>query len=192
MGIITGPIRKGMGSDVAIALNNPKYPHNVGAAVRAASCYNVPQVWFSGERVLLEVEKNGRIPREERMRGYMHVETYHGDYYFDAFEGTGVTPVAIELVPGAENLIDFVHPEKALYVFGPEDGSLPSVALRHCHRFVKIPTSHCTNLAAAVYTVLYDRHAKRVSMGLESPNDLREDRGEWTEPDQMLEEVGVR
>jgi hypothetical protein len=151
----------------------------------------VPQVWFSGERVLLELEENGRIPREERMRGYMHVETYHGNYFFDAFEGTGVTPVAVELTPGSENLIEFEHPEKALYVFGPEDGSLPSVALRHCHRFVKIPTSHCTNLSAAIYTVLYDRHSKRVRAGLETPNDLREERG-WEEPDDMLLEVGVR
>jgi tRNA(Leu) C34 or U34 (ribose-2'-O)-methylase TrmL len=31
---------------------------------------------------------------------------------------------------------------------------------RFCHRFVKIPTKHCLNLANAVATVLYDRHAK--------------------------------
>lgn len=186
----TGPIEKGMGSDVAIALWNTKYPHNVGAAVRAASCYGVDQVWFSGDRVMLEVEKQGRLPREERMRGYKEVETYHGDYFFDAFEGTGVVPVAIELVPGAENLIEFEHPEKALYVFGPEDGSIPAVARRHCHRFVQIPTFHCTNLAAAVYTVLYDRHLKRVWSGLETPNSLREDRM-FDEPDYMHELVGV-
>jgi tRNA(Leu) C34 or U34 (ribose-2'-O)-methylase TrmL len=59
-------------------------------------------------------------------------------------------------------------------VFGPEDGSLNRAVLARCHRFVVIPTTHCTtthctNLAAAVYTVLSDRHAKRVRAGLETP-----------------------
>lgn len=159
-------------SNVAVGLWNPKYAHNVGGVVRAASCYGVPQVWFSGSRVKDEVEIAERIPREERMRGYNGVSICHSDRFFDEF--SGVTPVAIELTPGAENLIEFEHPENALYVFGPEDGSLPRVALGLCHRFVKIPTRHCTNLAAAVYTVLYDRHLKRVWSGLESPYELND------------------
>jgi tRNA(Leu) C34 or U34 (ribose-2'-O)-methylase TrmL len=56
--------------------------------------------------------------------------------------------------------MDFQHPDNAVYVFGPEDGSIPQVLRRHCHRFVKIPAKHCTNLAAAVYIVLYDRAYK--------------------------------
>ena len=179
-------IKPGMGIPPAVALTNPKYPHNVGAAVRAASCYGFKQVWFSGDRVKHEIEKTGRLPREERMRGYKDVELYHGDYFFDAFDD--VVPVAIELVKGAENLVEFDHPENALYVFGPEDGSINSVTLRHCHRFVKIPTHHCLNLSTAVATVLYDRHLKRVWSGLEPPNELTELRG-WEEPDSMIAEA---
>src|SRR6266567_9514872 len=54
MGIVTGPIRRGDGITPAIGLVDPKFPHNVGAAVRAASCYGIRQVWFSGERVLCD------------------------------------------------------------------------------------------------------------------------------------------
>ena len=39
MGIVTGPVRPGDGVTPAVALVDPKFPHNVGAAVRAASCY---------------------------------------------------------------------------------------------------------------------------------------------------------
>ena len=70
MGIVTGPIRRGDGIAPAVALVDPKFPHNVGAAVRAASCYGVRQVWFSGDRVQLDGAKRQRLPREERMRGY--------------------------------------------------------------------------------------------------------------------------
>jgi hypothetical protein len=51
--------------------------------------------------------------------------------------------VAVELRRNAESLIDFVHPEHALYVFGPEDGSLGRATLAQCHRFLVIPTRHC-------------------------------------------------
>src|SRR5437764_14582815 len=70
MGIVTGPVRPGDGITPAIALVDPKFPHNVGAAVRAASCYGVRQVWFSGDRVRLDGARRQRLPREERMRGY--------------------------------------------------------------------------------------------------------------------------
>jgi tRNA(Leu) C34 or U34 (ribose-2'-O)-methylase TrmL len=187
--IVTGQIRRGDGQPPAIALIDPKFPHNVGAAVRAASCYGVGQVWFTGDRVHLVSEKRYRLPREERMRGYQEVELRHADLVFDAFARDTV-PVAVELRRGAESLIDFEHPDKALYVFGPEDGSLSRPVLGLCHRFVVIPTRHCTNLAAAVYTVLYDRHAKRVRVDLERPHTLAESRG-FAEPDQMSAAVGV-
>src|SRR5262245_40303766 len=109
------------------------------------------------------------------MRGYREVQVRHADRFFDQF--ADAVPVAVELRSNAENLIEFEHPERALYVFGPEDGSLDRAVLGQCHRFVVIPTRHCTNLAAAVYTVLYDRHAKRVRAGLEPPHRLAEPRG---------------
>jgi tRNA(Leu) C34 or U34 (ribose-2'-O)-methylase TrmL len=189
MGIQTGPVRRGDGHTPAIVLIDPKFPHNVGAAVRAASCYGVRQVWFTGDRVHLVGERRIRLPREERMRGYQEVELRHSDQPFDAFDATTV-PVAVEVRRNAESLIDFIHPEHAVYVFGPEDGSLGRATLGLCHRFVTIPTRHCTNLAAAIYTVLYDRHAKRVAAGLEPVNTIV-GRG-FDEPDHMADAVGVR
>jgi tRNA(Leu) C34 or U34 (ribose-2'-O)-methylase TrmL len=178
----------------AVALVNPKYPHNVGAAVRAAACFGISQVWFSGDRVTLTADKRQRLPREERMKGYHDVDLVHSDRFFDAF-ARDVVPVAVELRDGAELLPQFQHPERALYVFGPEDGGLGAVQLRHCHRVVVIPTRHCVNLAAAVYLTLYDRLVKRQALGLDPVlpigEVLAETRG-FLEPDSMAEAVGVR
>jgi len=189
MGIRSGTVQRGDGRAPAVVLIDPKFPHNVGAAVRAASCYGVGQVWFTGERVQLVGERRYRLPREERMRGYQEIELRHADRPFQAFE-RDVVPVAVELRRSAEPLITFEHPEHAVYVFGPEDGSLDRAVLGLCHRFVVIPTRHCTNLAAAVYTVLYDRHAKRFAAGLEPMNSVV-GRG-FDEPDHMADAVGVR
>jgi tRNA(Leu) C34 or U34 (ribose-2'-O)-methylase TrmL len=157
---------KWIGLTPAVALLDPKFAHNVGGVLRACSCFGARQLWWSGDRVTLDVRKGQRLPREERMKGYRDVEMVRDDRIFDAF-GPGVTPVAVELRPGAESLAEFEHPERPLYVFGPEDGSIPAVALRHCHRFVVIPSRHCLNLAAAAYVVLYDRLVKRHRLGLE-------------------------
>lgn len=185
---MTDTIKQGVGADLAVALFNPKFPHNVGATVRAASCFGVPQVWFTGSRVSLEGGKGERrLPREERMKGYGEVELCHGDYFFDAFP-RDVVPVAIEVRENSEPLPSFVHPEKAVYVFGPEDGGLQRATLQHCQRFVSIPMRHCANLSAAVYMVLYDRMTK-VGTDFVMPGDV-ESRG-WSEPDHMSEAVGV-
>lgn len=163
-----------IGQPPAVALINPKYPHNVGAALRACSCWGLGQLWWTGDRVSLDVAHGERLPREERMKGYRDVEMHIDDRLFDRFGKGAVTPVAVELLPAAQSLVDFEHPEDALYVFGPEDGGLPKPIRLACHRFVFIPTHHCLNLAAAVNVVLYDRRLKRQREGREAGGPLRD------------------
>jgi tRNA(Leu) C34 or U34 (ribose-2'-O)-methylase TrmL len=154
----------------AIVLHMPKYPHNVGQIVRLASAYGIAQVWYSGDRIREAIGM--RLPREERMRRYEDVVLVnHADPLARLCEALpGARPVAVELRPNSESLVDFVHPDALppedrqhgppIYVFGPEDGSLPGPVVKRCHRFVVIPSYECLNLAASVATILYDRMAK--------------------------------
>jgi tRNA(Leu) C34 or U34 (ribose-2'-O)-methylase TrmL len=154
----------------AILLHDPKYPHNVGQVVRLASAYGIAQVWYSGDRIRRAL--GDRLPREERMRRYADVTLInHPDPLARLLDAVpGACPVAVELRPGSESLVDFAHPDglddesggnPPIYVFGPEDGSLSGPIVKRCHRFVVIPSFECLNLAASVATVLYDRMAKR-------------------------------
>lgn len=169
---------------VELLLVRPKFAHNVGAAIRAASCFGANGVTFTEDRFGLDSLK--RLPREERMKGYTDVrwtQLVGESRPIDRINDGTYTPVAIELVPGSQSLPYFEHPENALYVFGPEDGSLPDGIRRNCHAFVTIPTFHCTNLSAAIYMVLYDRIAKRGLAGLEDlPTVDGENRGWWHSP----------
>ncbi len=161
-----------LGVTPAICLVNPRYAHNVGAAVRAASCFGVKQLWFTGDRVSLTPSGKQRLPREERMKGYKDVTIVNFDYVFDQFPAA--TPVAVELIEGAQQLPFFEHPPNPIYVFGPEDGSIPHAFRQHCHRFVVIPLAHCSNLSAAVYMTLYDRLCKRLLNGDEPARPMSE------------------
>jgi tRNA C32,U32 (ribose-2'-O)-methylase TrmJ len=170
----------------AILLIDPKYAQNVGVAQRAASCYGVGQVWWTGNRVPISGDgKRFRLPREERMKEYESVKLFNTDYPFDEFD-SDVVPVAIEVRKNSESLPDFIHPEKALYVFGPEDGGLTRVTLQHCQRFVVIPTAHCLNLAVAIGTVLYDRSMK---LGERFDIGVTEQRGWMTSDSEELKGV---
>jgi len=164
-----------------ICLTNPKYPHNVGAAIRACSCWDIKKLVWSGNRVPHPEEwwdselASFRIPREERMKGYKSVELIRTERFKDLIT-KDIIPVAIELVPDAENLFDFEHPENAMYIFGPEDGGLTSTILQHCHRFVKIPTKHCLNLGCAINVVLSHR-ASQIYQKTGQCLELVEERG---------------
>jgi hypothetical protein len=104
-----------------------------------------------------------RLPREERLKEFKNVIwlRIRGELKMAELESFGV-PVAVEVSDSAEYLDEFVHPEYAMYIFGPEDGSIPKAMLAECHRFVRIRSANRTplNLAAAVNTVLHDRLIK--------------------------------
>ncbi len=137
-----------------IALINPKSPSNVGSVLRAAGCYGVDRIFFTGQRYqraqqhqtdtkslinkipLLQVERVDQALAEDRKI------------------------VSVEFVENASSLPSYQHPDSALYVFGPEDGSLTQAIIDISDDVVYVPTIGCMNLAATVNVLLYDRLAK--------------------------------
>src|SRR6476469_5632912 len=91
----------------AVVLVDPKYPHNVGNALRACACYGLSRLVYTGSRIDLGGIR--RLPREERMKGYRSVE-WENLRTLRAEDVRGTTPVAVELHPGAESLVSFEHP----------------------------------------------------------------------------------
>jgi tRNA(Leu) C34 or U34 (ribose-2'-O)-methylase TrmL len=180
------------GQKPAVILIDPKYPHNVGAALRACSCFGLKQLWWTGARVALDPVKGERLPREERMKGYKEVALCPCPTPLDHFDATAV-PVAVEVRQNSEPLTTFAHPENAVYLFGPEDGSIPKAWLHLCHRFVHIPADHCLNLSTAVAVVLAHRRMSRQLAGQEPilplRDQLRETRGH-TGPTPTLDRMG--
>jgi len=135
----------------AIGLHNPKNLGNVGGVLRAAACFGAAMVVIAGTRY--------RTQRTDTARAYRHipllqVADLHTVIPYDCI------PVAVERHADAVPLPDYEHPERAFYVFGPEDGDLGHSVLSWCRDVVYIPTYHSLNLAAAVSLVLYDRYAK--------------------------------
>ena len=138
----------------SIGLINPKNPVNVASILRAAGCYGVASVFYTGQRYRLAKEFNADTKAFHKI-----IPTVGVDNLKDVVP-TGAKVVCVELVEGAVPLPHFEHPENAFYILGPEDGSVPSDVLTWCDHVVYIPTYSCMNLAATANVLLYDRLSK--------------------------------
>jgi tRNA(Leu) C34 or U34 (ribose-2'-O)-methylase TrmL len=135
----------------AVGLIAPKKDENVGGVFRAAGCYGASFIGVEGSRT---AKYKSDTPKTWKHLPVINTENILSITPYDTKK------VAIEIVPDAISLPDFKHPERALYIFGPEDGSLRKELIEACDYVVKIPTKYCMNLAATVNVVLYDRTAK--------------------------------
>jgi tRNA(Leu) C34 or U34 (ribose-2'-O)-methylase TrmL len=139
---------------LCIGLSDPKSPSNVGAVMRAAGCFQADAVFYTGQR-------------------YVRAARFHTDTkdvskkipltgLNSLLEGVpaDMKIVCVELVEGAIPLPEYQHPDKALYIFGPEDGTISQQVVDKADAVVYVPTIGCLNLAATVNVVLYDRISK--------------------------------
>jgi tRNA(Leu) C34 or U34 (ribose-2'-O)-methylase TrmL len=157
----------------AVVMVNPKYTHNLAAAIRGCSCFGVETLIYTGNRMVINDKE--RLPREERMKGYQAVKWERND--FPLLVNSAAVPVCVEVREESEPLTTFKHPVNAIYVFGPEDGGVPKSFRIHCYRFVHIPAHHCLNLAAAINVVLAHR-MMQLGPRLPLSEILHESRGE--------------
>ncbi|WP_440873743.1 RNA methyltransferase [Thalassotalea sp. PLHSN55] len=141
-------------SYVAIGLTNPKSPTNVGAVMRAAGCYQADEVFYTGQRYARAAKYNTDTKNVADKIPLQAKEALLDDIDQD------IKVVCVDLVEGAIALPEFEHPEKALYIFGPEDGTISQTVVDQAHAVVYVPTVGCMNLAASVNVLLYDRLAK--------------------------------
>ena len=157
-------------SYVAIGLENPKTPDNVGSVLRAVGCFNAQAVYYSGQRYDIAAKHHTDTKNVQQRVSLARSESWH-ELKAQLPEGTQL--VCVELALGATPLPDFEHPERALYVFGPEDGSLPKAVVSEADVVVYIPTIGCLNLAATVNVLLYDRLTKLgLSEGMKTGDEL--------------------
>ncbi len=157
-------------SHVTIGLTNPKSPSNVGAVMRAAGCYSVEQVFYTGQRYANAMKFNGSKRNASKHKTdtknardkipLKAVDNFENIEHLRASLPTDAKIICVDLVEGAIPLPHFEHPEQAIYIFGPEDGTISQAVINSADSVVYVPTVGCMNLAASVNVLLYDRLAK--------------------------------
>lgn len=143
----------------ALGVDNPKNPYNIGSVLRAGGCYGASMIAFAGPRPK-KLKSLGRIPSDTQ-KTHKHIPTFWCDDLYEVIP-YGCVPVAVDLVEGAHSIVNYVHPERAFYIFGAEDATLGDRVLSWCRDVIYIPTSHCMNVAGCANVVMYDRMLKQL------------------------------
>ena len=153
-------------NQVTIILHRPRYPENIGAAVRAACNMGISRlVLVSPEDCdltrILKMATHAAADLVENMG--LHSDLGEALKPFQYIVGTTArtggqrqelkTPREI-----AEKLVPICATNQVALLFGPEDRGLTNAQLRYCHAVVTIPTSDFSslNLAQAVMILCYE------------------------------------
>jgi len=156
-------------TSVSIGLTKPKSPSNVGAVMRAAGCYRVNSVFYTGKRY----DRAEKFNTDTKDVG-QNIPLTGVESLLECMSEK-VKIVCVELVEGAIPLPEYQHPDNAMYIFGPEDGTVNQDVIEKADAVVYVPTIGCMNLAATVNVVLYDRLAKS-DLSFANDNLIRQSR----------------
>ncbi|MGL5361185.1 MAG: TrmH family RNA methyltransferase, partial [Shewanella sp.] len=121
----SGPTTSGESAEQAVYLGlvNPKTPINVGGIMRASGCYGVDGVFYTGKRYELAARSGPLQYNADTKGAAARIPLTGVSSLLDAIPAD-TQLICVDLVVGATPLPDFVHPAKAFYVFGPEDGTI--------------------------------------------------------------------
>lgn len=152
--------------NIAIVLNRPRYPENIGAAARAMRNMGLREL-------ILVNPENFDSYRALTLATHAAADVVHGIRIYEnlteALSGFGYVAgttarlgsrrqsiVSPETM--AERIIPLCENNRAAVVFGPEDRGLTNEELRLCHGLVNIPTTgfSSVNLAHSVTVICYE------------------------------------
>ena len=137
-----------------IGIQGVKNSHNTGTLWRSAYCLGANFIFTIGERYQNQCS--------DTTKSYRHIPYWRMNSLMDFHDHIpyDCQVVGIESTDEAVDLRNFVHPERCMYVLGPEDGSLSKELVDMCQYIVKIDSRYCLNVAVAGSIVMYDRACK--------------------------------
>lgn len=139
-----------------IGIFHGKSTANVGTLWRSASQLGAAGIFTVGRRYPQQASDTLKTFRHIPMRDYLDMDALVAGLPYS-------TPlVAVEM--GGTSLLEFKHPERAVYLLGAEDHGLPPAVLARCHHLVSLPSVRTAsyNVAVAGALVMFDRYQKEV------------------------------
>ncbi|OAB75996.1 RNA methyltransferase [Cochleicola gelatinilyticus] len=134
-----------------IGIQNGKTPKNLGVLWRTAQNMGASFIFTIGNRYA-----NQACDTHNSVKSlpYYHYKTFD-DFYEHLPKGVRI--VGVEKTESANNLEEFKHPKRCVYLLGAEDHGLSNRAIEKAHFLVQFPSEYSLNVAVAGSIVLYDR-----------------------------------
>jgi len=136
-----------------IGIYDPKKNINIGSLLRSALAFQANFVFTIGCRYKKD---KSNTPKAEKHLPLWEFVSF-ADFYVAMPRGCKLVGIEYEK---SVSVVNFVHPERAVYLLGAEDAGLSPEILEKCDFVLNIPTQICLNVATAGSIVLYDRVQK--------------------------------
>lgn len=134
-----------------IGIQNGKTPENLGVLWRSAQNLGAHFIFTIGNRYAKQASDTHNAVKS---MPYYHYDTFD-DFFSHLPKGTRL--VGVELTNGAQDLENFKHPRRCVYLLGAEDHGLTKQAQDKSHFLIKFQSQMSLNVAVAGSIVLYDR-----------------------------------
>ena len=137
-----------------IGVENLKKSTNLGTLWRSA--YNL------GAQFIFVIGRRYEKQSSDTVKAWRHIPLfqYENTKHFLRSRPRDCKLIGVEINEQSKDLRTFVHPERAIYLLGPEDGNLS--CMDKCQYIVKIQSRECLNVSVAGSIIMYDRSLKRV------------------------------
>jgi tRNA G18 (ribose-2'-O)-methylase SpoU len=150
------------GSNLEIAIENLERDFNMGTIVRSANAFGVRRIHVIGRK---QWNKRGAMVSDT----YLHV-MYHStvDAFIKDAKADNRTIVAMDIVEGAKDLLEYEMPDKVVLVFGSEGAGISQDLQQKSDAIIKIEQTGSTrsiNVGVAAGIAMYawiQKHGKRL------------------------------
>jgi tRNA/rRNA methyltransferase len=156
---------------IAIVLNRPKHPENIGSAARAMKNMGLkglivvdPEKY--DKQAALKLATHAAADVVEQIKIQKELKTVLSEFHYVAGTTARLGSQRQAILQPSEfvkELVSISTNNRVAIVFGPEDRGLTNEELRLCHTLVNIPTADFSsiNLAQAVMIVCYEIFSAR-------------------------------
>ncbi len=141
----------------SIGVQNISKPMNLGNLIRSAHAFGANSVFTVNPHQRVK-ENITKLNKSDTSKSGLHLPYFEWQKIEDVMIPRGCKLVGVEITDDAHDLPNFVHPIQAMYILGPEKGSLSPETQQKCDFIIKIPTKFSLNVAIAGAIVMYDRY----------------------------------
>ena len=141
-----------------IGVYQVKRTENVGMLWRSA--------WQLGAAFLFTIGTRYKPMSDDVFKSWLQVPLFRYDTFAEMTATSAYSCQLVGVEMAGTPLPGFVHPDRAVYVLGAEDGGLPNEIRDRCHQVISIPSVRTAsyNVAVAGTLVMYDRMVKGSSI----------------------------
>ncbi len=138
----------------AIGVYRGKTEHNIGTLWRSA--------FILGASYIFTVEKKYKKQTSDVVRTWSRIPLFHYDNFDELLKNIphDCRLIGVEITGDAQELHEFEHPKRAIYILGSEDVGLPQEIIDKCHMVIRLQGNSSMNVGVTGSIVCYDRISK--------------------------------